>query len=120
MTPQTRRRLYVIAALVLLCYTGWVAYVRLFGPAVVSNAEVGRTEPTIRAWYGTPEADDPGYRSLGLSIPTVLPPGQLRTLRFRPGGLLHPEGGTLVVWLRETDNGWVCFESCWFGPNVNF
>jgi hypothetical protein len=114
--------LLVIAASVLLVlpYTSWVAYVRLFGAPVQTNTLVGRTEARIRGSYGQPNKDWQGYQSLGLSLPPSLPPGPVRTLIFQPGGFFHPEGGTLWVWLVERDGEWECFESCWFADGIVF
>jgi hypothetical protein len=51
-------------------------------------------------------------------VPPSLPAGPIRTLIFRPCGLLHPAGGTLWVWVVERNGMWVCFESCWFADGV--
>jgi hypothetical protein len=107
-------------ALPLFAYAGWVGHVRLCGEPVQTNTLVGRTEEEIHRSYGRPSKDRPGYHSLGLYDPPALPPQPIRTLIFHPRGLLHPEGGTLWVWVAERDSEWVCFESCWFKDGVQF
>ena len=117
-----RRKLLIVAAVVLpaLAYSVWAGYARFSDPAVQDNTLVGRTEPQLLASYGRPDDDRQGYHSLALYVPPALPPGSIRTLIFYPRGLLHPEGGTLWVWLVERDGVWVCFESCWFADGVEF
>ena len=120
MTRRMTLLIGVVLVLPLLTYAGWVGYVRLCRPHVQTDTEVGRTEGEIRASYGQPNNDRPGYHPLALSIPPSLPHGSIRTLIFHLHGLLHPEGGTLWVWLVERDGVWVCFESCWFADSVRF
>jgi hypothetical protein len=117
-----RRKLVVELALLapVLAYAAWAGYVRLGRPSVRNDTLVGRTEAQVRASHGEPEQDWTGYQPLALYVPPSLPPGPIRTLVFRPGGLLHPEGGTLWVWVTERDGVWVCFESCWFAGGVAF
>jgi hypothetical protein len=110
----------VALALPIIGFVGWWVYARLSGPSVVDNALVGQSEAQIRTAYGPPEQDRPGYQPLALYVPPSLPPGPLRSLVFRPRGVLHPRGGTLCVWLVERDGQWVCFESCWFRDGVVF
>lgn len=110
----------VVAVVVLACLA-WAGWVRTFTTGVITNSFVGSTEADLRATYGSPTSDEPGYQRLGAGENPRLPDGNLRTMRFSPGGLLHPEGGTLVVWLREEQTGeWRCFESCWYADGVMF
>ena len=120
MTRRRKRLLIIAVVLTALAYIGWAAYVRLGGPAVQRNTFVGRTELQLRASFGEPDKDWSGYHSLALYVPAALPPGPIRTLIFHPRGMLHPEGGTLWVWVVERDGAWVCFESCWFAAGVRF
>jgi hypothetical protein len=118
-----RRHLFLglgAVALVVACDFAWVVSVCNSSRHVQNNTVVGRTESQLRATYGSPTSDDVGYISLGLAKPRELPPGSIRTLRFAPGGLLHPEGGTLVVWLVDENGEWRCFESCWYADGVVF
>ncbi|MBX9581544.1 MAG: hypothetical protein K2X87_14685 [Gemmataceae bacterium] len=123
MTVRTRRRLLVVAGVVLVGVAAVAApglWARLFGPHVVTNALVGRTDGEIGREYGRPETDWDGYHRLGLKPPAGLPEGPIRTVIYSPRGLFHLEGGRLWVWLRRAGDGWVCFESCWFAGSVRF
>lgn len=95
---------------------------RWFGPSVVNNAVglIGRTEQQVRLEYGEPQKESPGYEPLGLMIPPRLPAGPIKTLIFKPHGLLHLEHGWLWVWFTLRGDEWVCFESCWYADNVQF
>ena len=117
-----RRKLIVVAAVVvpMFAYAGWAGCVRFCGPAVQNDTFIGRTEPGLRRSFGGPDKDLEGYQSLALSVPPSLPPGRIRTLIFHPRGLLHPEGGTLWLWVVDRDGVWLCFESCWFADGVAF
>jgi hypothetical protein len=101
-------------------YVALHLYYRWFSQPVVSNALVGQTEAQITRKYGKPDHDEPGYSALGLGRPTQLPPDPIRTVIFHPGGLLHPERGTLWVWYKLVGEEWVCFESCWYADGVQF
>jgi hypothetical protein len=103
-----------------LTFPAWWCIVRFSGPGVVNNELVGQLEDAIRSKYGVPVLDEVGYRGLGPNDPPPLPQGAIRSLTFRPGLLLHPKGGTLVVWLVQQNGAWVCFESCWFADDVKF
>jgi hypothetical protein len=117
-----RRKLLVVTAVALpvLAYVAWVGYVRLCCEPVQTHTLVGRSEVQILGSYGQPDKDWQGYHSLARYVPPALPPGPIRTLIFHPCSLLHPEGGTLWVWVTERDGEWVCFESCWFADGVQF
>ncbi|VTU00258.1 unnamed protein product [Gemmataceae bacterium] len=118
---MTRRRKRLIAAAValpLVTYLVRAGCVRFNRESVQANTLVGRTEGEVRRSYGQPDEDWSGYHPLALDVPRTLPPGPIRTLVFAPRGLLHPEGGTLWVWVAERDGEWVCFESCWFADGV--
>jgi hypothetical protein len=117
-----QRVLLVLAILVIpvLAVAAWWLTVRFTGPSVVSNAYVGKSEADLTWAYGAPVSDLAGYRALGMSVPPTLPKTPIRTLRFRPGLLFHPRGGTLWVWLTRQNGKWVCFESCWFADGVQF
>jgi hypothetical protein len=118
---RRRNRLIVaFVALPVLTYAAWAGFVRFGGESVQTNTLVGRTEGQIRATYGPPDKEWPGYEPLALYTPPTLPPGPIRTLVFEPRGLQHPEGGTLWVWVTEQDGEWVCFESCWFADGLMF
>jgi hypothetical protein len=121
MTRRSKRLVGVLIGLPLLAYAGWVGYERFCRHSVETNTLVGRSEAQIRARYGQADKDWQDYQSLGLSEhPSPRPTGAIRTLIFRPGGLLHPEGGTLWVWLVEREGDWICFKSCWFADGVKF
>jgi hypothetical protein len=117
-----RRKLLIVAILALpvLAYVGWAGVARFGGESVQTDTQVGRTERQLHERYGSPAEDWPGYQSLALYVPPSLPQGPIRTLVFHPRGLLHPESGTLWVWVVERDGVWVCFESCWFADGVVF
>jgi hypothetical protein len=120
MTWRCKRLVFGAVSLPILAYLGWMGYVRLCSEPVQSNTLVGRKEHQIRESYGQPNKDLREYQSLALYMPPELPPGPIRTLIFHPRGLLHPEGGTLWVWVVERDGEWVCFESCWYADSVRF
>lgn len=120
MTRQRRRLITGAVLLPVLAYLGWVYYLRFAEPSVQNNTLVGLTEQQIRASYGDPNSDKPGYEPFALEMPPLLPRGSIRTLIFEPRGLRHPEGGTLWVWVVEQDGRWICFESCWFAADVVF
>jgi hypothetical protein len=84
-----------------VAYIAWAGYVRFICEPVQTNTLVGRSEGQIRGSYGRPDEDWQGYHSLALYVPSALPPGPIRTLIFHPCSLLHPEGGTLWVWVTE-------------------
>jgi hypothetical protein len=115
--------LVLLAAAVLVPSVGWgvaaVGY-RQFGPPVVTNALVRRTEAEVRREFGTPVSEQDGYSGLGAGPHAAPPPGPVKTLIFRPGGLRHPAGGWQWVWLVFDGRDWICFESCWFGDHVRF
>jgi hypothetical protein len=121
-----RLKLLVISAVALpvLAYVAWVGYVRLIREPLQINTLVGRSEGRIRGSYGQPDQDWLGYHSLGLDSRSedrrAAPTLPTRTLIVRPRGLLHPEGGTLWVWLVERDGQWICSGSCWFAEGVVF
>jgi hypothetical protein len=122
MAPRHKTLVIVVTALWLLMflYVAWAAYLKFGREPVQTDILVGSSEALIRASYGQPDSDQTGYHSLGLSAPPTLPPGPIRTLIFSPGGLWHPEGGTLWVWLTQRNGEWECFESCWFADDVVF
>lgn len=117
-----RHKLLVVAAIVLpvIAYACWVGHVKFHGPHIQSNILVGTTEVHLRSDYGPPKHEWQGYQPLALSIPPSLPPEPIRTLIFHPQGFLHPEGGTLWVWVSKCDGEWVCFESLWYADGVQF
>jgi hypothetical protein len=112
--------LLIALSVIITVYLVWALYVRYSTPPVTANTLVGLTESQICTSYGQPKNDDAGYRQLGFHEPEKLPSGSIRTLVFRPNFLLHPEGGTLWVWLVLRDGIWVCFESCWYADGVMF
>lgn len=116
-----RRFLVFLIAIILTTYSGFVVYMRFGDPDVRYALELGSSEIDIRWRYGDPDNDWDGYCQLGLSSgndPVDSKP--IRTLVFHPLTLLHPEGGTLWVWLRLEDGEWKCIRSCWFASGVRF
>jgi hypothetical protein len=124
---RVRRRALIAVAVVVALLAGSAGTYRLLrksglltpltppgGSHVINDALVGQTETEIRKAYGAPDRDWEGYEPLALHVPPVLPPGPIRTLIFRP------QGGTLWVWVEEREEGWVCFESCWYVDGVHF
>jgi hypothetical protein len=96
---------------------------RFFGPHVVNNALVGRSESQIVRSYDDPVCDWPGHEALGNSgtiDPPTKRPVALRTVVYHPRGLFHLEGGTLWVWYYQRGDEWICSGSCWFAGGVNF
>jgi len=128
MTGRRRRNVVLTAIGVLMVLAMFVMFSGLWTRFVhrpgIENALVGRTEADIRRVYGELIADRSGYESVGLRRPDHLPPGSIRTLSFRPGGLFrsgvlsHLEGGWLTVWLWQAEGEWKCFESLWVAENV--
>lgn len=120
------KRRYVLLSLLaapllsVVFYLGWRSYVRSSMPGVLTNKLVGQSESQIRDKYGQPRTEWQRYEPLAGKVPGSIPIGPIRTLIFKPVGLLHPEGGTLWVWLKLSDGNWICFESCWYADNVRF
>jgi hypothetical protein len=90
------------------------AHSRFQTPHVIDNALVGESEDAIIAAHGRPKLDRPAYEVLGFTEPRPIPSGPIRTLVFRT------DDGTLWVWLKEREDRWICFESCWFDDSVQF
>ena len=82
--------------------------------SVEEGTWVGYTETRLRERLGEPTDVTESYRRVGPDDPPHLPPGPYRTLVYeRPDGYLY-------IWLRDPGDGFVCFESLWFGHNVMF
>src|SRR5262245_56671463 len=109
-----------ILAVALIAPTIPGLWVRWFGPHIVYGSLIGKTEQQVRQMYGQPVSDEDGFTNLGLGPNGRLPEGPIRTLVFKPRGLLHLEGGWQWAWFTFRGGEWVCFSSRWFADNVRF